>query len=97
MVGPDGRETVRFHGLFIGLSGVSEGQLIQETRTNFTVSVVATATYTEGDAREIRDRLIQRLGPQIELTVRVVPEIPRERNGKFRAVISRVHREAPTL
>ena len=31
VVGPDGRRMVRFHGIFVGLPNVTEGQVVQRT------------------------------------------------------------------
>jgi phenylacetate-CoA ligase len=92
VVGPDGRETVRFHGLFIDLPGVLEGQVVQESLEQFVVNVVPAASYTQADAEAIRARMVTRLGAQVSVEVRELDTIPREPNGKFRAVISRVQR-----
>jgi phenylacetate-CoA ligase len=90
--GPDGREMVRFHGLFIGLPGVLEGQLIQETEREFEVKLVPTALYSPADGDAIRRRMHERLGAGISVHIVELAEIPREASGKFRAVISRVSR-----
>jgi len=92
VVGPDGRETVRFHGLFIDLPGVLEGQVIQESLSRFTVNVVPSPSYSRADAEAIRARMVTRLGAQVSVEVHELDTIPREPNGKFRAVISRVQR-----
>lgn len=92
VVGPDGRELVRFHGIFIGLPEVVEGQVIQNTLRHYTVKLV-----TQGDLRPdtedlVQRRFLERLGP-VEVSVEKVGEIPRTERGKFRAVISHVRRE----
>jgi len=92
IIGPDGREVVRFHGLFVGLSGVVEGQVVQETPLRYTVNVSPSAQYSERDRATIESRLRQRVGSGVTVEVRLVPEIPRDRSGKFRAVISKVKR-----
>jgi phenylacetate-CoA ligase len=92
VVGPDGRETVRFHGLFIDLPGVLEGQVIQESLSRFVVNIVPSPSYSRADAEAIRARMVTRLGAQVSVEVHELDTIPREPNGKFRAVISRVQR-----
>jgi phenylacetate-CoA ligase len=92
VVGPDGRETVRFHGLFIDLPGVLEGQVIQESLSRFVVNIVPSPSYSRPDAEAIRARMVTRLGAQVSVEVHELDTIPREPNGKFRAVISRVQR-----
>jgi phenylacetate-CoA ligase len=92
VVGPDGRETVRFHGLFVGIAGVAEGQVVQHAREDFELNVVPTAAYSEQDEEAMRSRLVARLGPTVRVRVRIVTEIPRGPNGKFRAVVSHVAR-----
>jgi len=87
----DGRETVRFHGIFIGLENVKEGQVIQEDYDRFRVRLVVMPEFDEADRRIILDRFEQRLG-EIDLKYEFVDQIERTDNGKFKAVISRVSR-----
>jgi phenylacetate-CoA ligase len=86
VVGPDGREMVRFHGIFIGLPHVLEGQVIQETVTRFRVKVVPQDGFGFEDESLIRQRFAERLGP-VDVTIEKVATIPRTERGKFRAVI----------
>jgi phenylacetate-CoA ligase len=88
----DGRETVRFHGLFVDLPGILEGQLIQEDYDRFRVNIVPTQRYSSSDSEAVCARLKTRLGTRIEVKVCQVTKIPREANGKYRAVLSRVKR-----
>lgn len=90
VVAPDGREMVRFHGLFVGLTGVAEGQVVQESLHRFLINIVPTPNRTRDESQTVHKRLIERLGPDIEVEIREVESIPRETNGKFRAVISHV-------
>jgi phenylacetate-CoA ligase len=92
VVTPDGRETVRFHGLFVDLPGVFEGQVIQEDYDRFLIKVVPTPLFSETDTESIKTRLATRLGSELKVEVQTVDSIPREPNGKFRMVISRISR-----
>jgi phenylacetate-CoA ligase len=88
----DGRELWAFFRVFYGLKGISEGQIIQEDLERFTVNVVANAGWSEEECNAIRARIRQRVGPEVEVNIRRMDFIPREANGKFRVVISRVQR-----
>jgi phenylacetate-CoA ligase len=88
VVGPDGRRMVRFHGIFIDLPRVREGQVIQEEVRRIRVKVVPTGAYGAEDSEEIARRVHQRLGPDVEVLVEPVESIPRTAAGKLRAVVS---------
>lgn len=91
VVGRDGRETVRFHGIFVGLPQVREGQVIQETYTLFRLRLVVEEGLSQEQERTIRSRFEERLG-LIDLRIELVPSIERTHRGKYRAVISKVQR-----
>lgn len=93
VVGKDGRETVRFHGIFIGLDHVSEGQIIQEELDRFRIRLVVLPDFGKSDKEIIYDRFQQRLG-NIKLDYEFVDKIERTKAGKFRAVISHVKRNS---
>jgi phenylacetate-CoA ligase len=84
---PDGRQMVRFHGIFIDLPHVVEGQIIQEALDRFTIKVVTVEGFNRAEDQTIRDRFQQRLG-NVQVKVEQVPKIPRTDRGKFRAVVS---------
>lgn len=96
VVGPDGRELVRFHGIFIDMPHVVEGQVIQEALERFTVKLVAKPGFGAADEMLIRKRFAQRLG-EIEVNILQVPAIPRTERGKFRSVISYLNRNGAPL
>ena len=89
VVGPDGRQLVRFHGVFIGMDHVREAQVVQEAVDRFRVLVVPDRGFDVSEEAEIVSRLRQRVG---EVSVRVVrvESIPRTASGKFRAVLSEI-------
>lgn len=92
VTGPDGRQMVRFHGVFVDQPHVREGQIIQETLHRIRVKIVPVDGFGERDIDDITRRVRQRLGPEVEVIVEPVTEIPRTTAGKFRAVVSRVAR-----
>jgi phenylacetate-CoA ligase len=88
IVGPDGRQMVRFHGIFVDQPHVQEGQIIQETLTRLRVKVVPSSGFGPSDVEEIIGRVQQRLTDQVEVIVEPVESIPRTSAGKFQPVIS---------
>ena len=90
VIGKDGRQMVRFHGIFVNLPNVLKGQVIQEDYHIFTINV-ATKGLTAGERKTIRERMESQLG-QIELVINETDDIPIGDNGKFKAVISRIKR-----
>jgi len=93
VVGKDGREMVRFHGIFIDLLNLIEAQIIQWEVTRFEIKVVTNGKWTEEEASIIKKRMASQLG-DVHVAVHVVDSIPRNRNGKFQAVISHVKRNS---
>lgn len=90
VVGPDGREMVRFHGIFVNQPHVAEGQIIQEALDLIRVKVVSTAAFSDVDEGDIVRRIRQRLGNGVTVEVEKVSSIPRTASGKLKAVISKV-------
>jgi phenylacetate-CoA ligase len=91
VVGKDGREMVRFHGIFVDLPNLFEGQIIQQDLDTFHVNVVTNDKFTAKEEMIIVNRMNGQLG-NVDVIVNRVPHIPRNPNGKFKAVISHVKR-----
>jgi phenylacetate-CoA ligase len=88
VIGKDGREMVRFHGIFVNLPNVIKGQVVQEEIDRFTINVMTNGLSAE-ERSLISSRMISQLG-EIKLTINELADIPVGSNGKFRAVISKV-------
>ncbi len=88
ITGPDGRQLVRFHGIFVNQPHIREGQVIQEALDRIRVKVVPVAGFDAADEHDIIGRIQQRLGTQVQVIVEPVESIPRTASGKFKAVIS---------
>lgn len=89
VTGPDGRKMVRFHGIFINLPSVIQGQIIQHELNSFEIKVVCNGSLNPSDAQKMKQRMISQLGPVI-VNISEVSEIPKGPNGKFKAVISKI-------
>jgi phenylacetate-CoA ligase len=97
VIGPDGRQMVRFHGVFVKQPHVQEGQIIQESLNLIRVKVVASDGFGEQDVQDIIHRVQQRLGESVKVKVEPVMEIPRTKAGKFQAVISHLGKQATAI
>lgn len=90
IVTPDGRSIGRLDHIFKAQRDVAEAQILQETREAIEVRVVPRASWSDASARSLYQEIRSRLGEEIGVELRLVETIPREPNGKFRAVKSRV-------
>ena len=90
-----GRLIGRLDHAFKELLEVAEAQILQNAKDAIEVLVVPRSDYTTTSERRLLKELRSRLGDEIAIDVRVVNSIPREPNGKFRAVKSEVGRNAP--
>jgi phenylacetate-coenzyme A ligase PaaK-like adenylate-forming protein len=89
---PDGRSIGRMARIFVDLANVHESQIVQDHPDHLTVRVIRCAAYTELDERRFEQRIRDIVGPQMGITFEHVSAIPREKNGKFKAVINEVDR-----
>jgi len=88
LVTPDGRPIYWLNPVFYGMP-VEEAQIIQESLDQIRVRYVPAVGFSREDARSIMTRLQQRMG-NVEVVLEEVSEIPREANGKFRAVVCKL-------
>jgi phenylacetate-CoA ligase len=89
---PDGRLIGRLDHIFKQQYNVAEAQILQETRNAVEILVVPREGYTAANSLVLLKEARARLGNEIEIQIRMVDQIARERNGKFRAVKSKVGR-----
>jgi phenylacetate-CoA ligase len=87
---PDGRLVGRLDHIFKEQLEVAEAQILQSTPDAQEVLVVRRPEFDETSERNLRKEFRSRLGDEIAIHMRYVTEIPREANGKFRAVKSMV-------
>lgn len=88
VIGEDGRQVVRFHGIFVDQPNIFEGQVIQEDIGQIRLKVVPTNGFAEKDVEDLVSRIRDRLGPTTSVIVERVNHIPRTPAGKFQAVVS---------
>jgi phenylacetate-CoA ligase len=85
---PDGRRMLRFDTVFKGVATILEAQVVQESADRFTINVVPTADFSEGDREKLVDNFRFHAG-NVAVEVITVGGIPRTSSGKFRAVVNR--------
>jgi phenylacetate-CoA ligase len=94
VVTPDGRWIGRLDHIFKEQLGVAEAQILQERRGAIEVRIVPRAIWDAASEQSLLKEIRARLGDAIEIEMRLVETIPREANGKFRAVKSALGRPA---
>jgi phenylacetate-CoA ligase len=87
VVGRDGRKMVRFHGVYLGIPKIAEGQVIQHSLDKIELKLVVDQDLTSQEMETIKNRVLSQLG-ELEVIITKVDEIPRTEGGKFKAVIS---------
>ena len=92
VVTPDGRWVGRLDHVFKDQLDIAEAQILQDDADSIEVRVVPRASFDARSELGLRKEIHSRLGDEIRIDLRCVDEIPREANGKFRAVKSTVGR-----
>lgn len=85
---PDGRMAIGMNQVFEWAPHLLEAQIRQDSLDRVDVLVVPAAGYGRSDERVLEAELRARLGTEIAIAFHLVSEIPRAKNGKFRAVVS---------
>ncbi|MCG8589133.1 MAG: hypothetical protein MJE66_07560 [Proteobacteria bacterium] len=90
---PEGNAVGRLDHIFKDQLDVAEAQILQDSAEAIRVLVVRRPSYGEASERGLVKEIRSRLGSRIEIAIEPVDEIPREPNGKFRAVKSSAGRQ----
>jgi len=90
IVTPDGRRLGRLDFLFKKTHNIEEAQLVQETLGHVIVKIVRSSRYNKGDEIQLLENFRTYLGRNIRISIEYIDEIPRESNGKFRQIVSKV-------
>ncbi len=84
----DGRLLGRLDHVFKGQRGVAEAQIHQQIPGAIEIHLVRTSEWDDRAEPSLLRELHRRLGETMKVELRIVDSIPREPNGKFRAVKS---------
>ena len=90
IVTPDGRLVGRMDHVFKGRYDIAEAQILQDDVTTLHVLVVPGVDWNEEGRKRLHRELEQRLGTDMQIRIDLTDQIPREPNGKLRAVKSAV-------
>ena len=88
VITPSGAQIGRLDHVFKDRHEVFEAQILQESLNELSVLIVPRSQWTQAAEQKLLREFRTRLGSEMQIVVRVVSEIPRESNGKFRAVVS---------
>ncbi len=88
----DGSKMVRFHSLFIDIEYLIAAQVVQESIDNIHINLVVEKDFNTSNEIIISQRLTSQLG-DVDVCYFYLPEIPKNKNGKFQAVISNLKKE----
>jgi phenylacetate-CoA ligase len=92
---PDGREVGRLDPVFKSDFPIAEAQIVQTSRTELLVRVVALDGFGPDTREQVARRLRERVG-DLDITIDEVDRIERTANGKFRAVVSELDQDTRT-
>ncbi len=88
----NGRLIDRLDHIFKKQTDIAEAHILQSGTSSVDVFIVPKTGYSKASARQFLAEIRARLGIEIDVRIEQVAAIPREANGKFRAVKSRVGR-----
>lgn len=94
---PEGYLVGRLAHLYANLHGVQEFQIIQTAIDRLKVRIVRGPTFSEEDTKQLLKTLRKRVGNNMKVEIEYLDKIPRESNGKFRAVVSQLTEEERAL
>ncbi len=89
---PTGRYVGRLDHVFKQRLDIAEAQIIQDSVSALQIRIVPAGPFASEDRERLVRDLRERVGPEIAIEIEVTDRIPREPNGKFRAVRSSVAR-----
>jgi phenylacetate-CoA ligase len=78
----------RLDPIFKSLSGIWEAQIVQESLERLRVKVVPEPGFDGASKAALETSLREKVGPDVDVIIDEVGEIPRGPNGKFQAVVS---------
>lgn len=84
----DGRTIASFNRFFADLSAIRETQVIQTELNTLLIKLVRTSEYNSLTEKALLSSIQSRLGDSVKVNLEYVEEIPRNNNGKFKAVTS---------
>lgn len=75
---------------FKPLDNILKSQIVQPDRKTLEIYLVKGEGYSDSDTETLMKGMRERVGEKMTIDIRFVPDIPHEKSGKYRWVISRV-------
>jgi len=91
LITPDGKHIGRLDHVFKGAQHIVEAQIVQTQLDAIEVKIVPDARFTQSDGDYVYDKLRQRIGKEMSVSLQQVESLPRGGRGKFRTVVSKVN------
>ncbi len=85
-----GKMLGRIDHIFKGLEGIVEAQVVQQTIDNILIRLVVDRSFDKSTLKKVETNARERFGNEVGLATKIVREIPRTPNGKFKTVVSLV-------
>ena len=85
----DGRKIGRIDSVFKSDLNIIEAQIIQISKNCLIIKIVPDKDYGAADNQKIKRELEDRIG-EMEITFEIISNIPRQKNGKFKTVVSKL-------
>jgi|TARA_B110000908_G_C10247597_1_gene449744 phenylacetate-CoA ligase len=87
IINVDGKRMVRFHTLFIEIPNLKAAQIIQKKIDLIQINLIPDTGFDKSNEKLIIKKLQSQLG-NVNVEIEYLKSIPKEKNGKFKAVIS---------
>ncbi|MBL4783829.1 MAG: phenylacetate--CoA ligase family protein [Cohaesibacteraceae bacterium] len=99
IVTPEGKQvspSVLTHP-FKMINGINKSQIIQNSIDDILIKLVVESDFNVTEEKKLIESFVDRVGTSVNVRVEYVKDIPRERSGKYRWVISHVPKESLLL
>jgi phenylacetate-CoA ligase len=88
VITPEGRKVMRFSYIFRETPEIREAQVVQKKRGQVTINIVPRENYSKDAEEHLKEMVAAWISPELAVNFEYLKDIPREENGKFRAVKS---------
>ena len=91
VITPEGKRIMRFDYIFKDTDQIKEAQVVQKKHGSIEINIVRREGYSSETENDLSNQVKEWISPNIEVSYNYMTEIPRESNGKFRAVKSELN------
>ena len=90
----DGRPIGRLDPVFKGQLDIKETQIIQDNYNHITLNIVKGDNFNDKSIKILKYEISKRVGSDMNIDFNFIKNIPRDKNGKFRSVISLINKNS---